>query len=207
MDRCPRFFVNLRYMANKIYFIRHAPTKANLSGSMVKNYDAFDIEQFDTALWYKNIGSRIKISDNFEIWVSPTLRCKSTAMKLFGSLESKMREEPLLKELDCSSLGTKKFWEISKEEFDSICKPDLEAFRNQIDSLIKKLKEKDKPIICITHGLFTRYLYNYLTDQGDSELYDLINSKTFQFKNLDMMECTYDEDIKVNGVFHFDEYQ
>ncbi len=191
-------------MANKVYFIRHAPTKANMSGSMVKDYDMYDIEKFDTAEWYKNIGCHIGINPTFEIWVSPTLRCKSTALKLFGSLESSMREEKLLKELDCSSLGDKKFWEISKEEFDSICHPDLNAFESQLKELISKIELSEKPIVCITHGLFIRYLYNYLTGKGDNNLYDLINSKTFQFRNLDMLECNYNDNIIiVDKVYHY----
>ena len=192
-------------MSHNIFFIRHAPTKANISGDMVENYDQYDIEHFDTASWYRDIGSHININKDFEIWVSPTLRCESTAKKLFGSLHDNMRVEPLLKELDCSSLGNKKFWEISKEEFDKVCHPDMAAFRKQIDKLLDKIKKSDKPIICITHGLFIRYLYNYITGLGDKELFDLINSRTFQFRNLDMLKCVCSLDnIRVETVYHYE---
>ena len=191
----------------KVYFIRHAPTAANLSGEMKENYDQYDIEPFDAMDWWKKLGNNIECS-TLKIWVSPTVRCHSTAKNLFLVDPQFVTETDLLKELDCSSLGNKKFWEISKEEFDEICHPDLDTFDKQVSALILKILglelKKDEAIICVTHGLFVRYLYNKLTGKGDSELYDLINSKTFQFRNLDMMECnTYGHALKVKDIYRY----
>lgn len=192
-------------MANKVYFIRHAATAANLSGEMLKNYDSFDIEAFNSEDWWKKTGKSLS-DKSAEIWVSPTVRCESTARALFGD-NTFFKKEPLLKELDCSGLGTKKFWEISKDEFDTLCHPDMAAFKHQVIDLVNKLVKEDtsKNIICITHGLFIRHLYNFLTSQGDSELYDLINSKSFKFRNLDMLTCKIkNNDLIVEGVYRYD---
>ena len=43
----------------KLYFIRHAMTDANQSGSMVKNYDDTHILPFDVEDWKKRIGKHI----------------------------------------------------------------------------------------------------------------------------------------------------
>lgn len=193
-------------MNRKVYFIRHAPTAANISGEMLQNYDSFDIEDFSVSDWQQKVGKEIN-GELDSIWVSPTLRCKSTAEALFGSYKKLFKVEPLLKELDCSGLGNKKFWEITKEEFDEACHPDMNAFRQQVTDLVSKLVKEntDKNIICITHGLFIRHLYNFFTSQGDSELYDLINSKSFKFRNLDMLACEIKNNkIIVEGVYRYD---
>lgn len=206
---------------NKVYFIRHAPTEANMSGTMVKDYDSYDIiRPLDDRLWWDKVGSNIRVvhshnySDAFHFWMltSPATRCISTARYLFPH-PSKADHEWLsksegLKELDCSGLGDLKFWEVSREEFDSKVHPDLNAFDNQVTKEINDIIYDcicfNHDMICITHGLYIRYLYNKLTNLGDDNLYDLINSKTFQFYNLDMMECSIsDGKMKVDNIYRF----
>lgn len=193
---------------HKLYFIRHALTEANISGDLVKNYDEYDIiRPLNKELWYKRVGCHI---DNYEdvsqVLCSPTLRCISTSKELFPNAEIKVDNR--LKELDCSDLGNLKFWEVTREEFDSKVHVDLAAFQERQTNLLKSLSNlcffNNQDQILVTHGLFIRCLYYIISGKGDNNLYDLINSRSFKFKNLDMLECTIiNGKISVTGVYQF----
>ena len=216
-------------MDRKIYFIRHAPTEANVSGEMVKDYDSYDIiKPLDDKTWHEKVGIHIRnmgkddydeddiiSARNYYIYCSPTTRCISTARYLFPHPNKAdnqwIYQSDGLKEIDCSGLGDLKFWELSKEEFDARVHPDLDTFDKNLTKYLKELADEcfqyGHDLICVTHGMYVRYLYNKLTGKGDKTLYDLINSKTFQFYNLDMMECTVDENlnISVSNIYRFKE--
>ena len=103
----------------------------------------------------------------------------------------KITTHPLLNEFDCSGLGDKKFWEITEDEFNELSGLDGDECRKQIFKLLDEISdwvtENDQDLIYITHGMFTRLLYTVLTNKGDHSMFDIINSRTFEFKNLDML--------------------
>lgn len=170
----------------RLFFIRHALTEANKSGSMVKNYNSYSILPFDKNEWWNKIGK--DLPKDFKIVSSPQKRCLETAKELFGNKPIRIFEN--LDEFDCNSLGDKKFWEISEEEFNSLThltKEDMiKKYMNFVDDFIRNYKIEDN-VVCISHGFYIRGLKSFWDNEKDSP-YELINSKNFEFKNLDMLE-------------------
>lgn len=188
---------------HKVYFIRHAPTKVNLTGEMMNRYDEFGaIIPFDVDVWQNNVGKFIDWDTVGAVWTSSAIRTIQTAQAIIGGdIEIDINKN--LNEFDCSGLGDKKFWEVSEEEFNTLTKLDGKACRFQIaklfDEIADWIEENDKDLVCITHGMFTRLMYTVLTNNGDHSMYDIINSKTFQFRNLDMLTAKV-----VRGTLVFD---
>lgn len=172
----------------KLYIIRHATTKANLTGSMVRNYKNTPIIPFDPKRWMDLIGKHIEKNPATPYITSPALRCIQTERALFGQNPDYVFSE--LSEFDCSALNGKKFWEISEKEFNDCVKLTSADMKQQVEKLFDKLKyfNPDVPIVCITHGMVARYLYHYLSGNPDITPYDVINSVGFKFANLDMFE-------------------
>ena len=103
----------------KFYFIRHAPTSANLSGSMIAGYENTDINLYDKPDdWEERVGKFIPEADRKVIVSSPTKRCISTSKLLFDRLPTEVTTS--LGEFDCKALGNKKFWEITEQEFNKL---------------------------------------------------------------------------------------
>lgn len=175
----------------KFYFIRHATTEANLSGSMVKNYNSYDILPFDDQSWWKNIRDRVPYAH--EVNVSPTLRCEHTANILFPYANVNIRQE--LKEFDCSGIGDEKFWEMTESQFEKKVKLSWKDMYSQTHNMFRHLckdREVTDKIVCISHGMFIRYVYWYINSQYKVSPYKVINSIDFDFKNLDVLEVEYD---------------
>lgn len=192
----------------KLYFIRHAMTDANQSGSMVKNYDDTHILPFDVEDWKKRIGKHINYNKMTDlIMTSPAARCVETANCIFGN-ESEIFYNANLKEFDCEGLGDLKFWEIDEKTFDEktgLTNADMDL---QIDVLIDAFKEAEKicnckKIICFSHGMVIRYIYHYFNNNKKISPYDVINSKGFTFANLDMLEV--DTETGKTEVYRFKE--
>ena len=103
----------------KFYFIRHAPTTANLSGAMIAGYENSDINLYDKPEdWEEKVGKFIPEEDRKVIISSPTKRCISTAKLLFDRFPNEVTTS--LGEFECKALGNRKFWEISEEEFNNL---------------------------------------------------------------------------------------
>lgn len=180
-----------------LFIIRHAPTEANLSGDLVKNYDSFDIIPFDTKKWWSKVGQFLPKDGEYEIFCSPAKRCINTAKFIFPG--KKVIVTPKLSEFDCSGLVGKKFWEISEQEFDEcsglnrnnmnirISDAIVETMGTDIREFLKSKNADNRNIIWVTHGLFGRTTYSFYNHTTDTP-YELINSKNIQFKNLDMMK-------------------
>ena len=180
-----------------LFIIRHAPTEANLSGDLVKNYDSFDIIAFDTEKWWSKVGQFLPKDGEYEIFCSPAKRCINTAKFIFP--DKNVIVTPKLSEFDCSGLVGKKFWEISEQEFDEcsglnknnmnirISDAIVETMGTDIREFLKSKKTNYRNIIWVTHGLFGRTTYSFYNHTTDTP-YELINSKNIQFKNLDMMK-------------------
>lgn len=172
----------------KIILIRHAPTEANLTGSMVKNYDETPIIPLTTEVknrWYNKVAIHIPYQ-NCKYMVSPTLRCRQTAESLFDGETAE--DWPMLSEFDCSGLGEKKFWEISKDEFEKLVPLTSADMGFRADQFITKCSWfKEDNVIAVTHGMFIRYMYHFMTGNRDISPYDVINSVGFTFSNLDAL--------------------
>ena len=186
----------------KLYFLRHAPTAANLTGSMVQDYERESIIGTMPEHWQEDIGQYLpKIDINTPVVSSPAKRCRQTAELLFKNPPMLILDE--LKEFDCGGLNNLKFWEITKEEFENIVPLKPEDMEKQIDSIFKFFDSMHgafpniNNIVCISHGMVTRYIYHYLTGNKGISAYDVINSNGFKFYNLDLL--VYDtgtEEIK-----------
>lgn len=172
----------------KIILIRHAPTEANLTGSMVKNYDETPIipltkEAMDS--WNRKVGNHIPYL-SCKYLVSPTLRCRQTAEMLFDGHDIETCTE--LSEFDCSGLGDQKFWEIGKDKFEQLVPLTSADMGFRADQFITKCSWfKEDNIIAVTHGMFIRYMYHFMTGNRDISPYDVINSVGFTFSNLDAL--------------------
>ena len=183
----------------KLYFIRHAPTKPNLTGEIVENYDEVPIIENDYNDWHLKFDSYLpKIDINTPIFTSPILRCKQTCEKLFNRKPNFSID--VLKEFDCKELKNLKFWEITQEQFEDIVKLRSNDMEKQIDELlnmfdsIHKVFPNINNIISISHGMVIRYIYFYLNNNKSITPYEIINSKGFSFTNLDIL--TYDNITK-----------
>lgn len=186
----------------RLYFVRHAPTEANLAGRMINSYSCaniiYDKEKNSDIVnaWNSKVGIYIPNEARKVIISSPARRCIQTASLLFETLPKTL--ERSLEEFDCSGLGEKKFWEVSKAEFDSLANISSEkmvqkAFK--IREMARSVQEMFKCDACIlvTHGMVIRYLYSYFTGNPHVSAYDVINSNNIKFANLDLMKvdtCT-----------------
>lgn len=182
----------------RFFYIRHAPTRVSATGEMVENYDSYGIMPFDRDKWWKEVGCHLP--DNFILLVSPIMRCIETAEVLFSGKEYKTLES--LREFDCSKLGNKKFWEITEKEFNSIVNLTKREITDRIeDFLCDCLDYKgDAQIVVVGHGLYGRCIYDYYHGGKTGTPFEILNSKNFQFRNLDMMEV---EKRQVQNIYRF----
>lgn len=189
----------------KLYFIRHWRTEANLTGKMAKNYDeASIIAEYPTG-WMERVGQFLPDIATTMIVCSPTKRCMQTCDLIFGEQPAMLN--PLFGEFDCAALGDKKFWEMSQQEFEAIVPltPQEMEFRGdkimRFADLLKGLHHEN--VIIISHGMVIRYLYHYFTGNKGISAYDVINSKGFEFSNLDML--VYDTETHQVTVHRYDD--
>ena len=189
----------------KLYFLRHAPTAANLTGTMVQNYEREPIVGTMPEHWQEDIGQYLpKIDINTPVISSPAKRCRQTAELLFKIQPMMILNE--LNEFDCGGLNNLKFWEITKEEFENAVLLKPEDMERQIDSVFKFFDSMHGAflnidnIVCISHGMVIRYIYHYLTGNKGISAYDVINSNGFKFYNLDLL--VYDTGTKEIKDYH-----
>lgn len=189
----------------KLYFLRHAPTAANLTGTMVQDYDREPIVGTMPEHWQEDIGQYLpKIDINTPVISSPAKRCLQTAELLFKIPPTMILNE--LNEFDCGELNNLKFWEITKEEFENAVLLKPEDMERQIDLVFKFFDSMHGAfpnidnIVCISHGMVTRYIYHYLTGNKGISAYDVINSNGFKFYNLDLL--VYDTGTKEIKDYH-----
>ena len=189
----------------KLYFLRHAPTAANLTGTMVQDYDLEPIVGTMPEHWQEDIGQYLlKIDINTPVISSPAKRCLQTAELLFKIPPMMILNE--LNEFDCGELNNLKFWEITKEEFENAVLLKPEDMERQIDLIFKFFYSMHGAfpnidnIVCISHGMVIRYIYHYLTGNKGISAYDVINSNGFKFYNLDLL--VYDTGTKEIKDYH-----
>lgn len=188
----------------KFYFIRHWRTKFNLSGKMVKNYDAVDIIPDKPEGWEEKVGKFIPKRDY--ILTSPVKRCIQTCELLFGKQPLATLDD--FGEFDCSGIGKRKFWEMTENEFQKyvpLTAEDMENRANTIFNIMPELMKNEHVTDCvvISHGMLIRYLYHYLTGNKTISPYKVINSEGFTFSNLDLM--IYDTETKEIELHRYDE--
>ena len=189
----------------KLYFLRHALTAANLTGTMVQDYDREPIVGTMPEHWQEDIGQYLpKIDINTPVISSPAKRCLQTAELLFKIPPTMILNE--LNEFDCGELNNLKFWEITKEEFENTVLLKPEDMERQIDLIFKFFYSMHGAfpnidnIVCISHGMVIRYIYHYLTGNKGISAYDVINSNGFKFYNLDLL--VYDTGTKEIKDYH-----
>lgn len=183
----------------RFFYIRHAPTRVSATGEMVENYDSYGIMPFDREKWWKEVGCHLP--KNFHLLVSPITRCIETAEILFPGKEYRTLES--LREFDCSGLNGKKFWEITEKEFKSLVDLTKQDITNRIEDFLcdcLDYREKDAQIVVVGHGLYGRCIYDYYNGGKTGTPFEILNSKNFQFRNLDMMEV---ERRKIQNVFRY----
>ena len=189
----------------KLYFLRHALTAANLTGTMVQDYDREPIVGTMPEHWQEDIGQYLpKIDINTPVISSPAKRCLQTAELFFKIPPTMILNE--LNEFDCGELNNLKFWEITKEEFENAVLLKPEDMERQIDLIFKFFYSMHGAfpnidnIVCISHGMVIRYIYHYLTGNKGISAYDVINSNGFKFYNLDLL--VYDTGTKEIKDYH-----
>lgn len=189
----------------KLYFLRHALTAANLTRTMVQDYDREPIVGTMPEHWQEDIGQYLpKIDINTPVISSPAKRCLQTAELLFKIPPTMILNE--LNEFDCGELNNLKFWEITKEEFENAVLLKPEDMERQIDLVFKFFDSMHNAfpnidnIVCISHGMVIRYIYHYLTGNKGISAYDVINSNGFKFYNLDLL--VYDTGTKEIKDYH-----
>lgn len=188
----------------KFYFIRHWRTEANLTGKMAKNYDEADIIDEYPEGWEEKVGKFIENRDY--ILSSPAKRCVQTCNLIF-------KREPTATaadfgEFDCAALGKRKFWEMTQKQFEKLVKLKPEEMEKRVSSIFNILPnilqcEGIQHCVVISHGMFIRYVYHFLTGNKGISAYDVINSKGFEFSNLDML--VYDTETKKLEVHRYDD--
>lgn len=177
-----------------LYFLRHAPTLANITGSMVKNYNSYGILSLENNIienWKKEVG--VYLPNNFKIVCSPQKRCIDTAKLLFEDKPFQISTN--LEEFDCSGIGDRKFWELSEEEFTKSTHLFKQEMYVRIIRLFKELRSKFKEednIICISHGFYIRTVISYMRGMLDTPL-ELLCSKNIKFNNLDLYSLNDDK--------------
>lgn len=169
-----------------LFYIRHAKTAANVAGDIVKDYDSQSIIDFDVDKWKREVGCHLP--KDFKLFVSPAKRCIETAEVLFpGKPYIKLET---LKEFDISELADAglKFWEIDEETFNQkvfLSKNDVaERWKN---ALFELTKDSPENVVVVGHGFYAR-LIRELYENTDDTILDILNSKNFQFRNLDVMK-------------------
>lgn len=182
----------------KIYFIRHAPTSANLTGTMAAGYDDADITLLDKPDdWEERVGCHIPEEARRTIISSPTRRCMSTANMLFERYPDEVSNE--LGEFDCKGLGARKFWEITREEFEELVPLRSSTMKLRIKAILSELANNVKhengvdSFVAVSHGMVIRYLYHYINGNPGISAYDIINSTGFRFSNLDLLVVDTDQ--------------
>ena len=188
----------------KFYFIRHWRTKFNLTGTMVKNYDDADIIDEKPVNWEEKVGQYIP--NRSYILSSPVKRCIQTCEMLFDQAPRAILKD--FGEFDCSGIGKRKFWEMTKEQFEKyvpLTAKDMEKRADVIFNMMPKCLEAENITDCIviSHGMLIRYLYHYLTGTKGISPFQVINSEGFSFSNLDLM--IYDTNTKQIEVHRYDE--
>lgn len=173
----------------KIFYIRHAPTMANINGELVDDYDGQSIVGFNEDRWFEKVGSNLP--KDFKLFISPAKRCKETAKVLFPDKDYTVVQD--LAEFDLSELNKsgKKFWEIDEEAFNKyIFLPErsiINRWISAIESMKSKCDSNDDTVVVIGHGFYGR-LVNEIYENNEDSVFDILNSKNFSFGNLDMME-------------------
>lgn len=173
----------------KIFYIRHAPTMANINGEIVDDYDGQSIVFFDKDKWHEKVGSNLP--KDFKLFISPAKRCKETAKVLFPDKDYTVIQD--LAEFDLSELNKsgQKFWEIDEETFNKyVFLPErsiINRWLNALGSMLCKCDSNDDTVVVIGHGFYGR-LVNEIYQNNDDSVFDILNSKNFSFGNLDMME-------------------
>ena len=190
------------------YFIRHAPTAANFTGSMVNGYDNADIVSTEKpADWEERIGKFIPRDTGMPIFCSPAKRCRQTAQMLFGDVE--IIENDLFREFDCAGLGSRKFWEIDEAEFNAcvnVTNTDMINRAMEILHGFGRQLERDYGMshcVIVSHGMLIRYLYHFMTGNVDISPFDVIRSKGFKFANLDLLKIVDEPGYKCVRDYHY----
>ena len=190
------------------YFIRHAPTAANFTGSMVNGYDNADIVSTEKpADWEERIGKFIPRDTGMPIFCSPAKRCRQTAQMLFGDVE--IIENDLFREFDCAGLGSRKFWEIDEAEFNACVNVTNTDMINRAMEILhgfgRQLERNYGMSHCVivSHGMLIRYLYHFMTGNMDISPFDVIRSKGFKFANLDMLKIVDEPGYKCVRDYHY----
>ena len=190
------------------YFIRHAPTAANYTGSMVNGYDNADIVSMEKPKdWEERIGKYIPDDARKHIFCSPAKRCRQTAKMLFGDVE--IIENDLFREFDCAGLGSRKFWEISEHEFNDCVDVTTSDMLTRAVTILKgfgQQLERDYGIfscVVVSHGMLIRYLYHYMQNNSDISPFDVIRSEGFKFANLDLLKIVYELAGREVRDYHF----
>lgn len=174
----------------QIYFIRHAPTNCNLTGTMVNGYENSDIIKIKPSDWETKIGIHIPEAARKCIISSPARRCIQTSELLFNRIPDSIYRP--LDEFDCKALGDRKFWEISEDEFNRLVRLSPAGMADKVHKIFEtcrfvKNEYKTDTCVAISHGMVIRYLWNYLNNRKDISAYNIINSTNIKFKNLDLM--------------------
>lgn len=193
------------------FFIRHAPTAANFTGSMVNGYDNADIVSMEKpADWEERIGKFIPRYSGMPIFCSPAKRCRQTAQMLFGDVENvEIIENDLFREFDCAGLGNRKFWEIDEAEFNAcvnVTNTDMINRAMEILHGFGRQLERDfgmQRCVVVSHGMLIRYLYHFMTGNMDISPFDVIRSKGFKFANLDLLQIVDEPGYKCVRDYHF----
>ncbi|WP_405325670.1 histidine phosphatase family protein [Fibrobacter sp.] len=193
------------------YFIRHAPTAANFTGSMVNGYDNADIVSMEKpADWEERIGKFVPRYPGMPIFCSPAKRCRQTAQMLFGDVENvEIIENDLFREFDCAGLGSRKFWEIDEAEFNAcvnVTNTDMINRAMEILHGFGRQLERDFGMhrcVVVSHGMLIRYLYHFMTGNMDITPFDVIRSKGFKFANLDLLQIVDEPGYKCVRDYHF----
>lgn len=174
----------------KIYFVRHAPTQCNLTGTMVNAYENSHILNIKPMNWEEKVGQYIPMDARKVVLSSPARRCVETGELLFGRMPSSVSK--CLGEFDCKALGNRKFWEITKDEFETMVKITPTQMAEKIRAILKVCRDtktdyKSDSMVCISHGMVIRYLWHYFNGHPDASAFDIINSRGFKFSNLDLL--------------------
>jgi len=189
----------------KLYFIRHWRTEANLTGKMAKNYDEADIIADYPEGWDKKVGCHISESECSLLVSSFAKRCQQTCELVFGR-KPDMRND-IVGEFDCAALGDRKFWEMTREEFEALVPLTPKQMEEKADHILRFADCLHglchENVIIMTHGMVIRYLYHYFTGNKGISAYDVINSKGFEFSNLDML--VYDTETHQVTVHRYDD--
>lgn len=192
----------------KIYFVRHAPTSANSTGTMTVGYENADITLWDKPEdWEENVGCHIPDEARRVILSSPTRRCISTAKLLFDRCPTELTE--LLGEFDCKNLGHLKFWAISAAEFNQKVFLPAATMESRARAILSELvnnvrhEEQVDSFVAISHGMVIRYMYHFLNGNPGISAYRVINSVGFRFSNLDLL--VVDTDKMTTEAYHWKE--